>query len=43
MLALSSAPTAFRTGPSWDQVGRIGDGLYTDRRKQLLANAQPSL
>lgn len=37
---LSSAPAPFRAGPAWEEIARIWDGLTTDERKQLLANAR---
>ena len=37
---LSSAPAPFRAGPAWEEIERIWDGLTTDERKRLLANAR---
>jgi hypothetical protein len=37
---LSSVPAPFRAGPAWAEIERIWDGLDTDHRKQLLANAR---
>ena len=37
---LTSASAPFRAGPAWEEIERIWDGLDTDHRKQLLANAR---
>jgi hypothetical protein len=37
---LSSIPAPFRSGPAWEEIERIWDGLNTDSRKQMLANAR---
>lgn len=40
LTSLASLPAPFRAGPAWDEICRIWDGLETDSRKQLLANAR---